>query len=635
MKKVALISDGWKRLITYAWVAGIMDKIAETGRDICLYHYNCYGNWSQDKKYNNGEYNIYNLPDLEEFDGIILDCTNIEDQEQLEKIISRLKKVSVPVVSIVYIVDGFYYAGIDNTSTIMELMEHLYHVHGCRSFLFAGGPEGNSENTMRMQAFRKSLQKFGIPEEKDMFLFGDYDYATGVRYMTELFEQKRVLPDAIVCANDNIAAGICATAEKFGLRIPEDFCVTGFDNLEKAAYFCPQITTAAINREEIASRAIEILMDLWDGKEVETLNFVPSQCIMGESCGCPNSGLVDYRDYTKNQIIYGVKRQYDEEQLMGLESRMANCNDFESIFQEIADYFAGLQCDGFYIVVDRMLFCPGLETDFPEEGYRMENLVVAYAAEKPHAAKEMNSGMEIAGMQKLSIQTLEQLYAHMERNGSQSSYMFTPIHFREKAVGFSVLKNGTFLFDNPYFYDIHNTFVSAMKSLLKRQQMESMYQELKNMYNKDPMTGLYNRIAYTEYIKPEYWKYCERKIPCALVFFDVDYFKEINDIWGHEYGDRLLKKIAEILQEQCPKDGYAYRFGGDEFIVFFPNANQENAEVFLGHVETEIQKLNIGISSGIIITDPDSGKDLDEYVSIADHRMYEIKRRRHQTDAAQ
>lgn len=614
MKKVALLSDGWKRLITYAWVSGIMEKIREADGDICLYHYNCYGNWSRDQKHNDGEYNIYHLPDLDAFDGIILDCTNIEDKKQLEKLIGRLRKVSVPVVSIVYIVDGFYYAGIDNISTIMELMEHLYEVHGCRTFLYAGGPRGNSENNMRMEAFRRSLQKFGLPVDDDMFLYGDYDYSTGVRYLTELHQKNSPLPDAIVCANDNIAAGICAAAEEFGLRVPEDFCVTGFDNLEKAAYFCPQITTAEINREKIAYKAMEVLIDIWDGKDAQRLNFVPSRCIMGESCGCSNNGLVDYRTYTKNQIIYSVKRQLDEEKLMGLQSRMGDCRTFEEIFREISDYFAGLSCDGFCIVADRLLFEPEMEKDFPTEGYRLDRMIVAYAS--GHGKR-------------LEFTTLEEMYAQIEENGSRSAYMFTPIHFRDSAVGFTVLKNGRFLYDNPYFYDIHSAFVSAVENLMKRQQMEQMYRKLKNMYNKDPMTGLYNRIAYTEIIRPEYEKYCEQKVICALIFLDVDCFKEINDTRGHEYGDWLLRSIAKILQRYCPEDGYVYRFGGDEFIVFFPHADEEKTAHFLSRINKEIREMKIGVSCGSILTEPESNKNLDEYLAAADSRMYENKRMQH------
>lgn len=68
MKKIALISDGWRRMITYAWVDGIIRRIRELDEDIALYQYNCYGNWSKDALHNTGEYNIYNLPDLSAFD---------------------------------------------------------------------------------------------------------------------------------------------------------------------------------------------------------------------------------------------------------------------------------------------------------------------------------------------------------------------------------------------------------------------------------------------------------------------------------------------------------------------------------------------------------------------------------------
>lgn len=295
MKKVVLISDGWKRLITYAWVVGIMEAINESDEEIGVFQYNCYGNWSYDEKHNQGEYNIYSLPDLTEYDGIILDCNNIVDEIQKEKLIERIRTANVPVVSLTCAIDGFYYAGIDNKAPIKELMEHLYEKHGCRSFLFAGGPKDNYENRRRVEAFQESLEKFGLPLEDDMVMYGDYDYATGERYMVDMMEKrgKSHLPDAVVCANDNIAAGICHKAEKFGLRVPDDFLVTGFDNLDKAAFFRPQITTVAHDRALISKTAMQILFDVWEGKTVSQFRFVPAECIMAESCGCSNNGRVD------------------------------------------------------------------------------------------------------------------------------------------------------------------------------------------------------------------------------------------------------------------------------------------------------------------------------------------------------
>ncbi len=60
---------------------------------------------------------------------------------------------------------------------------------------------------------------------------------------------KKILPDAIICANDNLAVGVCNRAEALGLSVPKDFKVTGFDNFDKAAYYTPRITTVSRIRE--------------------------------------------------------------------------------------------------------------------------------------------------------------------------------------------------------------------------------------------------------------------------------------------------------------------------------------------------------------------------------------------------
>ena len=256
MKKIALISDGWKRLITYAWVQGIMDAIHERNYDAALYQYNCYGNWSKDELHNKGEYNIYNLPRLGEFDGIILDCSNIVDRQQFDYVVNKLRACKVPVVSIGYNIEGFYFASIDNRQPIVEMMEHLYHVHGYRKFIFAGGPADNYENSVRAEAYRKCLNQWGLSEADNPCWYGDYDFDTGVRYMNRILESGVDIPDVLVCANDNIAAGICARAAQVGLKVPGDFAVTGFDNLDKAAFFKPQISTVVYDREKMAGNVL-------------------------------------------------------------------------------------------------------------------------------------------------------------------------------------------------------------------------------------------------------------------------------------------------------------------------------------------------------------------------------------------
>ena len=70
MKKIALLADGWRRYVIYSWVEGIMGGSKELGLDVCLYFYNTNGTWSQDSKFNKGEYALNDLPDLNSFDGV-------------------------------------------------------------------------------------------------------------------------------------------------------------------------------------------------------------------------------------------------------------------------------------------------------------------------------------------------------------------------------------------------------------------------------------------------------------------------------------------------------------------------------------------------------------------------------------
>ena len=134
MRKVALITDGWRRLFTYAWPAGILQRIQETGEDVNLYIFNSTGNWSRDAGYNRAEYNIYNLPELSDFDGIILELNNISSSAVLAEVISNAKRSGRPVVSIANELEDFYYVGIDNYSAMKQVIAHLHEVHDCKKF---------------------------------------------------------------------------------------------------------------------------------------------------------------------------------------------------------------------------------------------------------------------------------------------------------------------------------------------------------------------------------------------------------------------------------------------------------------------------------------------------------------------
>ena len=109
-----------------------MEGSKELGLDVCMYFYNTNGTWSQDPKFNKGEYALNDLPDLNSFDGVVFDCTNTINQDEIHYMVRKLQSVNVPVVSIGYKVDGFYYVGDDNKRLFRKVMDHMYYEHGCK-----------------------------------------------------------------------------------------------------------------------------------------------------------------------------------------------------------------------------------------------------------------------------------------------------------------------------------------------------------------------------------------------------------------------------------------------------------------------------------------------------------------------
>ena len=121
-----------------------------------------------------------------------------------------------------------------------------------------------------------------------------------------------------------------------------------------------------------------------------------------------------------------------EELLTKLESDIVKCTTYDDVFEQIAAYFMSLACDGFSIVIDKRLYEGVAESELVTDGYDEDNLVVAYATE---------------GRKVLKIKEPDALRKYFDETGARNAYMFTPIHFREKAVGYSILKNGRFLYD--------------------------------------------------------------------------------------------------------------------------------------------------------------------------------------------
>ncbi len=130
-------------------------------------------------------------------------------------------------------------------------------------------------------------------------------------------------------------------------------------------------------------------------------------------------------------------------------------------------------------------------------------------------------------------------------------------------------------------------------------------------------------------------------LPYVLFYLDLDHFKEVNDTYGHNLGDQLLKEVAKRLQKCTRAEDYVFRIGGDEFSIIFSNQNSISfAEKMVERIEETIREpyllnniiVKVGTSCGYAIY-PNDTKDESKLRILADSRMYETKQKHHQNSS--
>lgn len=166
-------------------------------------------------------------------------------------------------------------------------------------------------------------------------------------------------------------------------------------------------------------------------------------------------------------------------------------------------------------------------------------------------------------------------------------------------------------------------------------QLQAKAEQLQQTAVQDGLTGTMTRQAFANEFETTLAHAAHFGKPVALLVFDLDHFKDINDTHGHSAGDAALKLVAGIVREKLTSSDLFGRFGGDEFLVGSagsdgPEALRLAEEIRISlarHVqEGRIQPSSLSLSLGVAVADPESGYDLEPLFNRADAALYSAKR---------
>ncbi|MBR5362007.1 MAG: GGDEF domain-containing protein [Oscillospiraceae bacterium] len=629
---IAVIASGIDEEYQQAILRGIHRYAAQ--HHVNIAHFIAFGGILANPKYDQGEYNIFELPNFSLFDGVILLTNTFSGALAEENLYPRIRAAGIPAVSIDRELGDLYHIGIRNAEAMEQITRHLIEAHGVRRLNYISGPDTNTESMERFEAFSKVLQEHDILLEPQRVYHGTFRAKDGRRAIESFLQSDLEFPEAIVCANDAMAISAVLTLEENGIHCPEHVLVSGFDNIFHARNFSPALTTVERPLAQSGALACEIICRHVAGEQLPRLTELSAVPIFSESCGCKPADTEDITAYKKRSFQMTESTLRDISRNDQMACSLVECDDFDEYINALKSFVLKTKCEEFYLCLNDNWHTRQIQQEvgytgqMPADSYITKGysdrilMPLSYYDGKFHQDKSFIS-QDILPRLRLNSDKTRNMY-------------FVPLHFRERCLGYFAIVNSAFPLDSALFHSWSINISNTLENFRKLLCLDEIVQELDKLYAIDSLTGIYNRNGFKRCTQEIFETCIEERRTVMVMFADMDGLKTINDNYGHKVGDHAIRSIASVLQEACRHGEIACRFGGDEFFIFGVDYSEEKAVALRDKIMSNLeicnrnsgQEYQLSVSLGACITIPPKDSTIFQLISVADNRMYEEKKKK-------
>lgn len=512
-------------------LSGMLDRARTLGADTVIFS-NIY-NFQEYFAKTEIENRIYDLIPSPRIDGLILTAESILNPELQQYIYERILRGKVPVVVSGAELPGLCCINNDVASDFADIARHLTELHHFTRFDFLTGPREVETSLLRVKGFRDALQKQGIVLPEENVIYGNFWTNSGEDLAMEYIHGKRRLPEAIVCANDYMAYGICDTFLEHGIHAPEDVTIIGYEYIGERSYHAPILTTYHRNRPAVGRKTMEQVFSMITGREPENIP-VAGEIVCGDTCPCGMNHKQlsrELKDIRRSQYYLQLHFESNFEQQL-------------TVSRNIKDYIRGLQ-DFAYLIRDAVgvYLClyedwcsenPGidLETDNPDAA------MLCYRIISPENGTDEPQRFR-----------RNQLFPEVLPGSSKlGSLYFAPVFFAGRELGYFIIQ-----YDKPDSYDAVfgdwlKVAANALESLRLKNDIRSLL-ECRNLSEfHDTTTGLYNRTGFSHEVSLALQEAAPED-SLVLVLIRTALFSDDTSIDGRSVAVRMESQIAECLKK--------------------------------------------------------------------------------------
>lgn len=212
---------------------------------------------------------------------------------------------------------------------------------------------------------------------------------------------------------------------------------------------------------------------------------------------------------------------------------------------------------------------------------------------------------------------------------------FNILAFKKYSVAYIAVALSLYILMSVSFYISNNLRKNYEKTIEeKTTELVELNKELKYLSFFDALTGIFNRRQIVKTLENELERQKRYKNPFSLILIDVDFFKKVNDNYGHLFGDLVLKKMTKVILEVLRTTDTFGRYGGEEFLIILPYTDMRQAQEVANRIRTKVKNtpfyyeednLNLQITVSMGISQYEDGENEDDILARADKALYRAK----------
>ena len=595
----------------------VHEALKEMG-DYALYVFSNYGIFYGDSPYIRGAKSIYQLIKQHDFDGCIID-SNLGERAMLQEIADEVRKCNIPIVGLNIILEDIPFIIVDAYSTQSRIMKHLMYQHQCRKINFVCFDGSDIFTDQALQAYKDVLEEEGIPLDEKRIIRKTVSIENG-RHLYHLFKERGIADaQATIFLHDVLAIGYCLELEENGQRIPEDMRICSLNYSSNSVAFRPRISGADRQDVGISRKACELLIDMMDGREIQTENYFEGKIYYGQSCGCNSENEEQEKGIYQDIILNKIEVGSQISRMMNYNDALERAESLQELGNSIFDMIEGSKNNEFLFCLNKcdIGYILNTSTHSEECGKKLyDDTMVAITGNLQDKGRISDVEFPVTMLLPLP-----------EKTGD--IFILLPVHHNERVFGYLVHINNYAPIDVYNHRILHESIGSSIENLRKQMILQNSIKELDELHMRDALTGLFNRYAQERYEQHYIGSY-------TVVMIDMDGLKNINDIYGHLAGNNALCTMADALKACVDVTDLLVRYGGDEFLIISSITNRGHWEYFGERLNQnlkqrrELQKLpyELEASVGYSICEKKELREFVECYEEADYNMYMNKRER-------